>query len=95
MKSKHKYTIRIEIETDAGKSTYLLETRDEHDTEHSRPINECIAITMAGLLQSIVISGRVVCPSTFEETAQAFSDEMLEARSAQSEWINLSHIPNT
>lgn len=78
---KHKYKIRVEIETDQGvdgKSTLCIETTDEHNTAEKRPVNECIAMTMAGIAKGIINSGRIVCPSTFAETSQAFADEMLE-----------------
>lgn len=73
----HKWTLAIEVETDQGvdgKHTTKLEVTGANSGDGgTRAVNECIAIDMATLCEMLLASGRLVCQSTMEESADAFS----------------------
>lgn len=73
----HRWKLTLEVETDQGidgkESTKIEVTGTSGDEGGTRAVNECIAISMAGVCEMLIASGRVVGPSTIKESAEAFA----------------------
>jgi hypothetical protein len=76
--AKHRFKIRVEIETDEGVDgvlTTCIEVSNDYRATATCPVSS-IAMTMAGVVKSIINSGRIVSPGTCDAAKEAFSDEM-------------------
>ena len=67
-----KWDLRLEVET-SGESIHLQITGSTNGKGRSRPVNECIAISMGQLMQSLLASGHLIRPSSFADSVEAFA----------------------
>lgn len=71
----HKWKLRLEVESedaDSDPNTLVIETSGTHNSEHPRPVNECIAIDMSFVCEMLCASGKIVSPSGIVATRRAF-----------------------
>lgn len=73
------WKLTIEFTSDDGEgppdTTVISQTGDWQSDQGQVPVNESVAITMSYMLKMLMESGHMVGPSTFRESADAFSDE--------------------
>ena len=82
-----KWKLRLEFQTDDGFVDGLTQTNIELVGEHNdalkRPVNECIAIDIANLIQMFLENGSVSGASDINQTAEAFLDTINDLRESR------------